>query len=395
MKTPIRQTLIVLAIIAVALNLRPALASIGPVLDAIQAAFGMSHTQASLLTTLPIFCMGAGALSLNYYRGAINTRYAVAAAMLTIVMACLARYHASSGLGLMLSAVVVGMGIAVVQTLLPSYIKASFGAGSGNVLGLYSTGIMAGAAVAAAASAGLIQGFGLQSGLAIWALPAFLALLLWGKTKPSSAAPAQASANTELPAYYDNFYRNRRALALMLFFGVGTGAYTLVLAWMPPFYTSLGWQPEQAGFLLAGITVAEVLAGVLVALCIHKLPDRRVLLVAVLLLLLVGLAGLILAPLSLAIPISIVLGLSIGALFPLSLILTADHIEEAAGAGKLMGFVQGGGYMLASLMPLLAGLIRDHFDSLNNAWWVMAAGVVLLIALSTQFSPASYPRIRL
>ncbi|VBU06190.1 major facilitator family transporter [Burkholderia pseudomallei] len=47
------------AVILVGLNLRPALASIGPLLDTIQRASGLSDSAASLLTTLPILLMGA------------------------------------------------------------------------------------------------------------------------------------------------------------------------------------------------------------------------------------------------------------------------------------------------------------------------------------------------
>ncbi|MFY0590199.1 MFS transporter, partial [Burkholderia pseudomallei] len=47
------------AVVLVGLNLRPALASIGPLLDTIQRASGLSDSAASLLTTLPILLMGA------------------------------------------------------------------------------------------------------------------------------------------------------------------------------------------------------------------------------------------------------------------------------------------------------------------------------------------------
>ena len=74
-----------------------------------------------------------------------------------------------------------------------------------------------------------------------------------------------------------------RAWLLMLFFGIGTGAYTLVLAWLPPFYTELGWSAAHSGLLLGALTLVEVLAGLVVSSIINRFPDRRPLLLAVLL----------------------------------------------------------------------------------------------------------------
>jgi CP family cyanate transporter-like MFS transporter len=176
----------------------------------------------------------------------------------------------------------------------------------------------------------------------------------------------------------------------MLFFGVGTGAYTLVLAWLPPFYTQLGWSRAHAGYLLAGVTVAEVAAGLGVSAAIERMPDRRKPLLAALALLVGGLVCLLAAPLALAPVACVLLGLGIGALFPLSLIVALDHSEDPVRAGELVAFVQGGGYLIASLMPLVAGALRDRFADLSGAWAIMVVGALLLCLLAARFSPRSY-----
>lgn len=89
----------------------------------------------------------------------------------------------------------------------------------------------------------------------------------------------------------------------------------------------------------------------------------------------------------------LLLGIGIGALFPLSLIVAMGHLDDPAQAGMLAAFVQGGGYLIASFMPLLAGVLRDRFARLTQAWIVMLAGAVVLLALAMRFSPASYRRI--
>jgi CP family cyanate transporter-like MFS transporter len=86
---------------------------------------------------------------------------------------------------------------------------------------------------------------------------------------------------------------------------------------------------------------------------------------------------------------STLLGFGIGALFPLSLIVTLDHADDPARAGELAAFVQGGGYLIASLAPLGAGAIRDRFADLSSAWMTMAGGTIFLALLCTRFSPAA------
>lgn len=149
------------------------------------------------------------------------------------------------------------------------------------------------------------------------------------------------------------------------------------------------WGGPDSGYLLGALTLTEVAAGLSVSMFIGRFPDRRVPLLGMLLLILVGLAGLVIAPLSMAIPAAVLLGIGIGALFPLSLIVTMDHVSDAKSAGALMEFVQGGGYIIASGMPFLAGLIREHSTNLSQAWLLMAFGIVVLMAIVMRFKPAA------
>lgn len=109
----------------------------------------------------------------------------------------------------------------------------------------------------------------------------------------------------------------------------------------------------------------------------------------VLSILLIGLFLLIYIPNQFIILTIMMLGIGIGALFPLTLIVAMDHVSNAAQAGSLLGFVQGGGYMLASFMPLLAGLVRQHSSQLTQAWQIMLVGVVVLWLMTFRLKPNS------
>ncbi|WP_312434630.1 MFS transporter [Janthinobacterium sp.] len=374
--------LLVAAILLLGLNLRPILAAIGPLLDAIQTGTGISSADAGLLTTVPVFAMGLCALAGAQLQRRLGVVRGVGLGIGIIALACSLRWPLHGSAGLIATAALGGLGIALVQALLPAFIKRHFPERAGQLMGLYTTGIMGGAALAAASASPLGQLLGWQTLLALWALPAAAALLLWRRATAARVDVAGGS-NASLPV------RAPRAWLLMVFFGIGTGAYTLVLAWLPPFYTELGWSAARSGLLLGALTLVEVAAGLVVSSILHRFPDRRPLLLSVLLSVLAGLACLIVAPVPLAIPAVILLGCGIGALFPLSLIVSMDHVTEPAGAGALLGFVQGGGYIIASAMPFIAGLIRQHSASLAQAWMVMAGGVVVLLLITLRFAPGA------
>lgn len=371
------------------------MAAIGPLLDLMQESIQLSNTSASLLTTLPITMIGLGALLGNPLRRAIGERAGVTIGLVTIIVAAALRLLWPTAPSLLISSIIAGGGIALIQVLTPGYIKREFYGNSAKIMGLYTTGIMAGAATGAATAPALARAIGWPAALALWGIPGAMAIGVWlAATRASSSTPARVLvAKSDTSARRRHFLRNPRAWALLAFFGIGTGAFTIVLAWLPPYYTALGWSRDDAGFLLGGLTMMEVLAGTLVSAFIHRFPDRRIPLLASLTALAVGIIMLIVAPQSNALLIACTIGLGTGSLFPLSLILTMDHVDDPTIAGELGDFVQGGGYIIAGLTPLMAGLLRDRFDDLTTAWMLMLAGTVVLIAMVLRFGPSTYDRL--
>ncbi|AOI93967.1 MFS transporter [Burkholderia pseudomultivorans] len=379
------------AIVLVGLNLRPALAAVGPLLDMIQRATGIGDGAASLLTTIPILLMGLGALGARPLQRVTGIAGGVWFGVVLIGLACASRVGAQHPWLLLASACCAGIGIAMVQALLPGFVKAHFAARIGGAMGVYSTSIMGGAVLASVAAPLVAARWGWLAALAGWALPAALAALAWPLAsrgdRTVSVRPAAATAVDARAS------RSPRAWRLALFFGIATGAYTLVLAWLPPYYMRLGWSPTAAGSLLGGVTLAEVVAGLAVSATIDRVPDRRPALHAAIASLLLGLLLMLAAPERLALPAALLLGAGIGALFPLSLIVTVDHAATPADAASLTGFVQGVGYLIAGLFPFAAGIVRQHLADLTPAWVAMACLCVVLFVLAAGFAPGMTRRV--
>ncbi|MFJ2286551.1 cyanate transporter [Pseudomonas iridis] len=380
-------TWLMLGIVLVGLNLRPSMAAVGPLLSAIRGEIALSFSVASLLTVLPVMAMGLAmffAMSISQRLGEQRT---VLMSLAIIGLATVARLFVDSAAELIVSAVLAGFGIALIQALMPAFIKSRFPDNVALCMGLYVTSIMGGAAIAASFAPLVMSRTGSwRVGLAIWAGLALLALLFWWAQRvntPRGSAPAVRK---------QSFFKHSRAWLLAIFFGLGTASYTCVLAWLAPYYVEKGWSEQNAGLLLGFLTAMEVISGLVVPAIANRSRDRRVVLMALLGLIIGGFCGLILSPQYLSLLWPCLLGLGIGGLFPMSLIVSLDHLDNPQRAGGLTAFVQGIGYLIAGLSPLMAGMIRDQLGSFEWAWWSLTAVMVVMLLMVWRFDPRHYAR---
>ena len=380
-------TWLMFSIILVALNLRPSMAAVGPLLSAIRGDIPLSFSLASLLTMLPVMAMGLAMFFGIGVSQRLGEQRTVVLSLLIIGLATVSRLFLDSAAELILSAVLAGIGIALIQALMPALIKSRFSDNVSVCMGLYVTSIMGGAAIAASfAPLVMTRTDSWRVGLAIWAALALVALLFWSAQRSRRPTPSAKSSSNE------SFFTNFRAWLLAIFFGLGTASYTCVLAWLAPYYVEKGWSEQQAGLLLGFLTAMEVLSGLLTPAIANRSRDRRLVLVVLLTLIMAGFCGLILSPQHLSLLWPCLLGLGIGGLFPMSLIVSLDHLDNPQRAGGLTAFVQGIGYLIAGLSPLMAGMIRDQMGSFEWAWWSLTGVMALMILMVLRFDPRHYAK---
>ena len=378
---------LMVSIILVALNLRPSMAAIGPLLSAIRADIPLSFSLASLLTMLPVMAMGLAMFFGLRVSQRFGEQRTVVISLVIIGLATVSRLFVDSAVALILSAMLAGIGIALIQALMPALIKSRFSDNVAVGMGLYVTSIMGGAAMAASfAPLAMTRTGSWRVGLAIWAALAVVALLFW--TAGRSGTP---TLNAPAPRK-ESFFANSRAWLLAIFFGLGTASYTCVLAWLAPYYVEKGWSEQDAGLLLGFLTAMEVLSGLITPAIANRSRDRRRVLVVLLALIMAGFCGLILGPLHFSLLWPSLLGLGIGGLFPMSLIVSLDHLDNPQRAGALTAFVQGIGYLIAGLSPLMAGMVRDRLGSFEWSWWCLTAVMALMILMVLRFNPRHYAR---
>jgi CP family cyanate transporter-like MFS transporter len=386
--TSTRAVWLMVSIVLVALNLRPSMAAVGPLLSAIRGEVPLSFSSASLLTMLPVMAMGVAMFLGMRIALRIGEHRTVVLSLLIIGIATASRLYLDSAAGLVASAVVAGLGIALIQAVMPALIKSRFADNVSLLMGLYVTSIMGGAALAASLSPFVLAQTGSwRIGLAIWALLALVALGCWYAQR-SSVTPLPEAASQR----HQTFAGNARAWLLAIFFGLGTASYTCVLAWLAPYYLEKGWSEQHAGLLLGFLTAMEVLSGLITPAVANRSQDKRKVLIVLLVMIMAGFCGLILSPQRFSLLWPCLLGLGIGGLFPMSLIVCLDHLDNPRRAGGLTAFVQGIGYLIAGLSPLIAGMIRDRLGSFEWAWWSLVAVMALMTVMVLRLDPKHYAK---
>ena len=377
-------------IVVIGINLRPLLTSISPLMTTIRDATGLSFYGASLLTSLPVVAMGIGAFGAGALTRLIGETRGVALGLLAIALACGARWATASGAALLLTAALAGVGVAAIQALLPTVMKQRFHARVPLAMGVFSASIMGGGGLGARLSPWVSAATGSwHAGLAVWAIPALVALLCWlGLNRGPSHGPATQRAPADAVTF--SLWRKRRAWTLGLYFGIVNGGYTTLVAWLPAFYQQRGVSVADSGSLLASMTVFQAASALLLPLAAAPFRDRRPWLVLGLSAQFIGLLGLILWPDAAPLVWVGIAGAGLGGTFSLTLVTAMDHSADHRVAGRLVAFTQGVGFILAAVAPVFAGIARGWTGGFGAAWIALTASIAAMIAVSFLFSPRSY-----
>ncbi|MFD9984732.1 CynX/NimT family MFS transporter [Streptomyces massasporeus] len=388
--------LLVLGIVLSALNLRPAITSLGALLEEVRDGLGMSGSVAGLLTSVPPLCFAvfgvmAPRLARRFGAGAV-----VCAGMVAIATGLLIRPYAGGTAGFLAGSALALMGIAVSNVLMPVIVKHWFPDRVGSMTGLYSMALALGTSLAAAVTVPLTDALGgsWQTGLALWAGLAVAAVLPWlpfvrGRVTPPGAgekAAAEAAtggdasggdpsardrseaartraatpaehARVEVPRL--RMARSSTAWALAVFFGLQATAAYITMGWMAQIFRDAGVPAGTAGLLLAVTMVMGVPLAFVIPRLATRLPHQGPIVLALGLCGLVGYAGLYLAPAAGAWAWAVLLGIA-NCAFPLALTMVGMRARTGPGVAQLSAFAQSTGYLISIPGPLLVGVLYQH-----------------------------------
>ncbi|MCV7048429.1 MFS transporter [Mycobacterium frederiksbergense] len=369
--------LLVVAVVLTALNLRPAITSVGPLLGDMRDDLGTSALWAGLLTTLPGLCFAAAGLTAPWLARRFGIGSAIAAALLVLTTGLLLRVidgpHVVIG-----GTLVATAGIALINVLIPVVIKGSFPARIGLMTGIYTAALQGGGAAGSAVTPALDEKLGgWRFALGAWAVLAAAALIVWliaMQRRRAAAGPAPRMV-TVVP-HGRSLLRSRLAWIITGFFGCQSLLAYVVMGWLPQVFIDNGMSKGDAGLLLGLNAVIAVPISIVVAPMASRRPSQSGWIVGLGLLGISGVAGLAIAPAAAPLLWTVLLGLGMS-VFSLALAVIALRARTAEDTARLSGMVQGLGYLLAGVGPFAFGLLHE----LSGGWtvpWVMLMVVYVI-----------------
>ncbi|OPX00639.1 MFS transporter [Bacillus altitudinis] len=362
------------ALFLAALNLRPIITSVASMMSMIQSDLGVSALTASLLTTLPVLCMGVFAPVATKLSRRFGLERTLFFSIFLITIATGLRGTSQTVTILLMTAFAGGVGISFAGPLLSSFIKKYFPKSPG-IVSVYSISMTVGAALASGLTIPIYlrSEHNLPLALACWAVLGVIALILWLGLARKNQQADHADVPLRLPL------RNKKAIQFTLFFGFMSSMFYSLTAWISPIALDFGNSPQYAAMLLTIFTLIQIPVALLVPNIVNRLGKPKLFLILCSLSELIGLLFLLL-PMPI-LPAVIFLGIGAGGLFPLALMLPIIETRTPEEAGTWSAMSQMGGYIMGGFGPFLIGLIFDISGHFQAAIVAMLAIVMLMIGV--------------
>lgn len=361
-KSPIGRFLLGASLVLIAFNLRPVFSSASALLPEIRSGLGLTAFGTSILTTLPVVCMGLFSPLAPRLAQRLGTERVLLGVILLLALGTALRGISSISL-LFFGTALTGACIAIGNVLLPGVVKRDFPDKAALMTGCYTMALCAGAASAAGLTLPIEHSLGgsLGGALAAWALPALVVGLLWLPQVIGSGTQARRTGFRVMGLWTDAV-----AWQVTLFMGLQSALAYCVFGWLVPILRERGLDGVTAGAIVS-VSVMVQAASCLVAPHIAvRGEDQRAINVILCAVAVTALLGLLFAPLWTVWFWAVLQGIGQGGLIAVALTVIVLRSPDPHVAAHLSGMAQFIGYLLAAIGPLVVGMIHGWTGSF--AW---------------------------
>ncbi|QWS33155.1 MFS transporter [Curtobacterium aetherium] len=392
------------AIVLVALNFRGPIVAPAPVIGDIRADLGMTATVAGLLTTIPVLCFALATPFASWVIARFTAERAVSLSLVIVLVGTVLRSVPHEA-ALLVGTAVIGIGITIGNVVVPVVIRRDTSPERvGLVTGVYTSALNVGSMTTSLGTAPIAAVWGWPVAIAVWGVLALVAAAAWTSTVGAAAAWRGAdrdsgpvpvtgpidqvldtgsirtvSADTTTTDSAATRHPAKRWVTwgLMLAFGGQAFSYYALTAWIPTLlHDEIGFDTASSG---ASSSVFQILA-VVGALGVPVLATRfrpRAIIVLVAFFWLAMPLGLLVAP-QLWLLWSVLGGAAQGGGITIIFIVIVRLVSNDDDARRVSAFVQGGGYLLGSAGPLVAGALHGATGGWTAPLLTVLVAVLLL-----------------
>jgi CP family cyanate transporter-like MFS transporter len=381
-----QQWFILLGVVVLSFNLRPAATSVGPVLGDLSDDLGMSATTAGVLTTLPVLCFAAFGAVAPWLARQIGMHRVMLCALGLATVALLLRADAASPPLFIVATVVALAGMATANVLLPSIIKLHFPDRIGQLTAVYATTLAIGMTFASALTVPIAEAGGSwRWGLATWGVTAGLAAIPWLGLIAHDVRPDESERST---IGFLQVARAPTARWMAAYFGLQSIHAYAMFGWLPEIFREAGFSARDAGLLLAVTTAVGIPVSFIMPRIAVRLQRQTTPVVVITLFCAAGYVGLAAWPSHGAVGWAALVGVGTGS-FPLILTMIGLRSRTSEGTAALSGFTQSVGYLIGGIGPLMMGALYDATGGWTAPLIVL---LVLVIPLGLSGFLAARPR---
>jgi MFS transporter, CP family, cyanate transporter len=361
-----------LAFLLLVANLRPAVTSVGPLLEMMRSDLGLSGAMLGLLATLPLLIF-AGFSPFARLGQVFGIERTLAGCLALLVLGIALRSQGSIG-ALFGGTALLAIGIAIANVLVPSVIKRDFPdhVGTGTTVYVMVMTLSGALATGLAVPLATYLAGGWRVSLGIWTAFAALSLLFWlPEVRKENVPVAPHRPNRAAPT--KPIWRSLLAWQVTLFMGVQFLIYYVTISWMPLFLVAHGRSAVEAGWLLTLYQMMTVGVGFVAPLLLHRGRDQRMLAAVASVVTALSILGLLVAP-QLAGCWLIICGASFGTTFILAFALIGMRAPDHHRATSLSTMSQAMAYLIAAIGPIAFGWLHD----LATGWTIPMLGLLAI-----------------
>ncbi|MFR3683485.1 MAG: CynX/NimT family MFS transporter [Enterococcus sp.] len=365
----------IFVVFIVALNLRLGISSIPPLIGLIKRALQLNNFQVSLLTSIPVLCMGVMAFGVKRMQQRFGRDRSILFCLLLLAIGMASRIVFTNYWSLILSAIVIGFSIAIIGPLLSGLIKEYFPQQTGLLIGIYSISMGVGSAAASNFSLSLAR-VSWSFALGSWSILAIIAGIVWSFTmekKVSQSAAANVSNGFPL--------KKIQAWKMVLFFGLQSGMFYGVSTWLVELLVQKGIARGEASYYLTLFVIIQMIFSFVIPVLMDHWGSARRWILFCGCLILMGVSCLFTNTFFLWIAGILMIGFGLGGYFPIAMLLPLQASEDPLEASLWTGMVQSFGYIVGGAIPILLGIFVDIFQTFNVFLYgmiILSSGILLL-----------------
>ncbi|MDR3007589.1 MAG: MFS transporter [Sphingobacterium sp.] len=370
----------ILVVVLVSTNLRSPITAVGPVLVQISEDLQLNSFQSSLLTAIPLFMFASCSVAVSRYSHMLGMHRFLLLGLMALSVGIVLRVWGNMPT-LFVGSFLIGLGICVGNVVTPGYIKTNFPKQIGLMTGIFAVAMNLTAAFASGFSLRLGEwtGLGWQGSLGVWVILALLSLIGVFFDALSQKKARGITENRQATSGIGHIFRSRLAWYISLFMGIQSLIYYSLISWLPKVLVDYGMPAEDTGWLLFLIQIAMIPIMFIGPILAHRMKDQRLMATAVA----VGMLGSIFIfwhyKLQGIYVAAILLGLSNGLSFSLSILFFTLRARSTVNAIKISGMAQSVGYLIAAFGPPVFGKLHEIDTTWNYSFYFLGGSILLLL----------------